>query len=144
LTFARATAAALVTVGTVAAASPAAGQDTVQDTVDCGYPLNQKERSYCADKALTDAEARMAAAFVKLHARVVELDSALPEDLKGSPGALQDAQTAWAHYADKDCKAYAFPFLGGPNGEDLYRNCKIVLTMKRTDDLIATLEDYGD
>lgn len=115
-----------------------------QDNVDCGYPLNEQERSYCADKALTDAEARMAAAYVKLHARVLELDKALPEDLKGSADALETAQAAWTDYADKDCKAYAFPFLGGPNGQDLYRNCKIVLTMKRTDDLTATLEDYGD
>lgn len=115
-----------------------------QETIDCGYPLNREERSYCADKALKDAEARMAAAYVKLHAKVVELDNALPDGLKGSPDALEGAQTAWTDYADKDCKAYAFPFMGGPNGADLYRNCKIVLTMKRTDDLTATLEDYGN
>jgi len=117
---------------------------SAQETVDCGYPLNQEERSYCADKALEQAEAGMAAAYVKLHARVVELDGALPDHLKGSPDALEKAQTAWTEYADKDCKAYAFPFLGGPNGDELYRNCKIVLTMKRTDDLTATLEDYGN
>lgn len=115
-----------------------------QENIDCGYPLNNNERTYCADKALKDAEAAMAAAYVKLHARVVALDDALPEHLKGSPKALEEAQTAWTDYADKDCKAYAFPFMGGTRGQELYRNCKIVLTMKRTEDLTATLDDYAD
>jgi uncharacterized protein YecT (DUF1311 family) len=115
-----------------------------QDNIDCGYPLNNSERTFCAEKALKEAEARMAAAYVKLHAKVVELDDALPEHLKGSPDALEKAQTVWTDYADKDCTAYAFPFMGGTRGQELYRNCKIVLTMKRTDDLTATLEDYGN
>lgn len=131
-------------IGSLCLCALTAAPAAAQDNIDCGYPLNQEERSYCADKALKDAEAAMAAAYVKLHARVVDLDSALPEDLKGGPDALEEAQTAWTDYAHKDCKAYAFPFMGGPNGADLYRNCKIVLTMKRTDDLTATLEDYGN
>lgn len=121
-----------------------AAKSSAQENIDCGYPLNNNERTYCADKALKEAEARMAAAYVKLHARVFELDNALPEHLKGSPKALEEAQAAWTDYADKDCKAYAFPFMGGTRGQDLYRNCKIVLTMKRTEDLTATLEDYAD
>jgi len=115
-----------------------------QENIDCGYPLNNNERTYCAEKALTEAEAAMAAAYVKLHAKVVELDNALPDHLKGSPEALEQAQTAWTDYADKDCKAFAFPFMGGTRGQELYRNCKIVLIMNRTDDLTATLEDYSD
>ncbi|MCK7614461.1 lysozyme inhibitor LprI family protein [Roseibium sediminicola] len=131
----------LLAAGLMAATAWPAG---AQENIDCGYPLNNNERTYCADKALKDAEAAMAAAYVTLHARVVALDDALPDHLKGSPAALEGAQTAWADYADKDCKAYAFPFMGGTRGQELYRNCKIVLTMKRTDDLTATLEDYGD
>jgi len=141
LSFPSAPPTALLAAGlAVVTAWPAAAQENI----DCGYPLNNSERTYCADKALKDAEAAMAAAYVKLHARVVALDDALPEHLKGSPAALEEAQTAWTDYADKDCKAYAFPFMGGTRGQELYRNCKIVLTMKRTDDLTATLEDYGD
>ncbi|WP_298816776.1 lysozyme inhibitor LprI family protein [uncultured Roseibium sp.] len=131
-------------LGIVCVSSINAPAAQAQETIDCGYPLNNSERTYCADKALKDAEAKMASAYVKLHAKVVEMDDALPEHLKGSPAALEEAQAAWSDYSDKDCKAYAFPFMGGTRGQELYRNCKIVLTMTRTEDLTATLDDYGN
>lgn len=129
-------------VALAAAIAPAGAQ--TPDNIDCGYPLNESERSHCADKALEEAGTRMREAFGRLAARVRELDDALPAHLKGAPGALDEAQAAWAAYADKDCKAYAFPFMGGTRGSELYRNCMIVLTMKRTDDLTATVEDYSN
>jgi uncharacterized protein YecT (DUF1311 family) len=112
--------------------------------VDCGYPLTDAERSFCADQALTTAKAEMTAAYDLLTARVIELDAALPEELRGAPAALSAAQDAWADYAEKDCRAYAFPFMGGPPGPELFRNCMIVLTRKRTEDLDATLQDYSN
>lgn len=115
-----------------------------QDNIDCGYPLNNSERTYCAEKALDEAEAKMKAAYGKLQALMIEIDSSLPEHLKGSPAALEDAQAAWETYREKDCTAYGFPFKGGTRGQELYRSCKIVITMQRTDDLTATLEDYGN
>jgi len=131
-----------VLAGLVFAAT--AADALAQETIDCGYPLNENERSFCADKALKDATGRMQQAYDRLLARVVELDKALPEHLQGSPEALENAQAAWKTYADKDCGAYSFPFRGGTRGNDLYRNCLIVLTMKRTEDLDATLQDYSN
>ncbi len=133
-------------------AGPAEAQEkTAKDTperslenIDCGYPLNNSERTYCAEKALKEAEANMTAAYDRLHARLVEMDAELPEHLKGSPAALEEAQAAWKIYSDKDCNAYSFPFKGGTRGQELYRSCLIVLTMKRTEDLDATVEDYGN
>ncbi|PVB62037.1 lysozyme inhibitor LprI family protein [Labrenzia sp. 011] len=122
------------------AAFPAAAQENV----DCGYPLTSSERTYCAEKALSETEAKMQTAYDRLHAKLVEMDSELPDHLKGSPAALQEAQAAWKIYSDKDCTAYGFPFRGGPQSDELYRNCMIVLTMKRTDDLNATVEDYDN
>ncbi|KZM51171.1 lysozyme inhibitor LprI family protein [Labrenzia sp. OB1] len=115
-----------------------------QENVDCGYPLTNSERTYCAEKALSETEADMRKAYDRLHARLVEMDAELPEHLKGSPGALEEAQAAWKAYSDKDCAAYSFPFRGGTQGSELYRNCIIVLTLKRTEDLNATVEDYGN
>ncbi|MBG6145599.1 MAG: lysozyme inhibitor LprI family protein [Roseibium album] len=115
-----------------------------QENVDCGYPLNNNERTYCAEKALKDANATMEAAYETLKAKVVAMDDVLPEHLKGSPAALEEAQAAWLTFREKDCRAYSFPFKAGTRGNDLYRNCMIVMTMHRADDLAATLEDYGN
>lgn len=115
-----------------------------QENIDCGYPLNESERSYCADKALDEAEVKMKAAYERLRSLMIEIDDSLPEHLKGAPEALEEAQAAWDTYREKDCKAYGFPFRGGTRGNELYRSCKIVITMQRTDDLTATLEDYGN
>lgn len=117
---------------------------TAQENIDCGYPLNNNERTYCAEKALKDANASMEEAYEELHAKVVAIDEGLPEHLKGSPAALEEAQSAWISFREKDCNAYSFPFKGGTRGNELYRNCMIVMTMQRTDDLQATLEDYTD
>ena len=115
-----------------------------QENIDCGYPLNNSERTYCAEKALKEANERMEAAYQKLREKVVEMDNELPEHLKGSPAALDEAQGAWTDFREKDCKAYGFPFMGGTRGNELYRGCMIVLTMQRADDLEATLEDYSN
>ena len=115
-----------------------------QENIDCGYPLNNSERTYCAEKALKEANAKMDAAFERLLSKIIEMDDALPEHLKGSPAALEEAQTAWKTYREKDCRAYGFPFMGGTRGNELYRNCMIILTMHRTEDLEATLEDYDN
>ncbi|WP_420412977.1 lysozyme inhibitor LprI family protein [Roseibium sp.] len=120
-----------------------AGSAQADEKIDCGYPLNQAERSYCADKALEQAEADMSAALTRALAKMTEVDSSLPDHLKGSPDALETAQTAWLDFREKDCTAYSFPFKGGTRGTELYRNCMIVMTMQRTDDLNAMVDDYG-
>ncbi|MDN3721197.1 lysozyme inhibitor LprI family protein [Roseibium salinum] len=86
----------------------------------------------------------MKAAYERLYEKLVEMDDELPEHLKGSPNALEEAQEAWKAFSDKDCAAYSFPFRGGTRGEELYRNCLIVLTIKRAEDLKATVDDYGN
>lgn len=115
-----------------------------QENIDCGYPLNNNERTYCAEKALTEANTNLDTAYRDLLAKTVQMDDALPDHLKGAPAALEDAQAAWVSYRELDCRAYSFPFKGGTRGNDLYRNCMIVMTMQRIDDLTATLEDYGN
>lgn len=115
-----------------------------QENIDCGYPLNNNERTYCAEKALAEANTNLETVYRKLLAKTVQMDDALPDHLKGAPAALEEAQAAWVSYRELDCKAYSFPFMGGTRGNDLYRNCMIVMTMQRIDDLTATLEDYGN
>ena len=44
-----------------------------QENIDCGYPLNNNERTYCAEKALKEANSKMETAYEKLHAKVVEM-----------------------------------------------------------------------
>ncbi len=113
------------------------------DKIDCGYPLNNSERTYCAEKALDQANQDLTAAYERALAKMMEVDASLPEHLKGSPDALKAAQEAWTEFREKDCTAYSFPFRGGTRGNELYRNCMIVMTMQRIDDLNAMVEDYG-
>lgn len=113
------------------------------ETIDCGYPLNEAERTYCAEKALEKIETDMAAAFDRALAKMAEVDTSLPDEQKGSPAALETAQKAWAAFREKDCAAYSFPFRSSTKGNELYRNCMIVMTMQRTDDLNALVDDYG-
>lgn len=115
-----------------------------QDDIDCGYPLNADERNYCAQKALSEAEAALSAAYETTLATMGKLDAELPDHLKGSPEALKAAQDAWTDYRQKDCAAYAFPFRGGTRGDALYLSCMIITTMQRTEDLNAMVEDYGN
>jgi len=117
---------------------------SAQENIDCGYPLNNNERTYCAEKALSEANTNLEAVYENLLARVVEMDDSLPEHLKGAPAALEEAQAAWVSFRELDCNAYGFPFKGGTRGNELYRNCMIIMTMQRIDDLTATLDDYGD
>ncbi|WP_296592161.1 lysozyme inhibitor LprI family protein [Roseibium sp.] len=112
--------------------------------IDCGYPLNNAERTFCADKALAEAEAAMDEAYRNLQEKLFAMDAELPDHLKGSPEALAKAQLAWRNYRDLDCKAYGFPFQGGTRGNALFRSCMIILTRQRADDLSATIEDYGN
>ena len=113
------------------------------DKIDCGYPLNNSERTYCAEKALDQANQDLTAAYERALEKMSEVDASLPDHLKGSPDALKAAQEAWTDFREKDCTAYSFPFKGGTRGNELYRNCMIVMTMQRIDDLNAMVEDYG-
>ena len=115
-----------------------------QENIDCGYPLNNNERAYCAQKAFEVANAKLETTYQDLLGRVIEMNDALPEHLKGAPAALEEAQAAWVSFRDIDCNAYSFPFKGGTRGNELYRNCMIIMTMQRIDDLQATLDDYGN
>lgn len=124
-----------------AAISPGAH---AQENIDCGYPLNNNERTYCAEKALSEANANLEAVYKDLLARVIQMDDDVPEHLKGAAAALEKAQAAWVSFREIDCNAYSFPFKGGTRGSELFRNCMIIMTMQRIEDLQATLDDYGD
>lgn len=124
--------------------SAAPAQEQVPETIDCGYPLTNAERTFCSAKALIEAETAMNAAYEKLLTKLEEMDAALPDHLRGSPEALKESQDAWLVFREKDCRAYGFPFQGGTRGNELYQGCMIILTMRRTEDFNATVEDYGN
>lgn len=135
----------LLLLGLVAVVLLLAAPDRLraQDTIDCGYPLNAEERAACAQMALSEANTAMQQALDATLAVMADLDQALPEDLRGSPQALQAAQDAWTTYRRKDCEAYAFPFRAEVRGDTLFLSCMIITTLQRTEDLNAMVEDYG-
>lgn len=114
------------------------------ETIDCGYPLTEEERAYCAIQAFEDAEQKLNTTFEAAVGKTREMDAELPEDRKGGPAALEAAQDAWVLFREKDCTAYSFPFRGTARGEQLYRGCMIVMTMQRIEDLDAMIADYSN
>jgi len=115
---------------------------SAEPNVNCGYPLNNSERTYCAEQALLQAETEMNAAYKEALTKMEDLDAPLPAHLKGSTKALEEAQQAWTTYRDKDCLAYSYPFRAGTRGTISLLTCKIFLTRQRAEDLSGMIEDF--
>jgi len=116
----------------VAFAVPASGQD-----IDCGYPLNQMEMTYCAEKGWLENDKRLNEAYRSAMARMKETDQYLPADLRGAADALRDAQRAWIPYRDKACAAEGYLARGGSMEPMLIYGCLAMLTAQRTEALLA-------
>ncbi|MEP3667809.1 MAG: lysozyme inhibitor LprI family protein, partial [Roseibium sp.] len=52
---------------------------SAQDNIDCGYPLNQMERTYCAQKAWKQYDAELNATYQAAMATMRSLDASLPD-----------------------------------------------------------------
>ncbi|GAA0784938.1 DUF1311 domain-containing protein [Roseibium denhamense] len=119
------------------------GSAAAQQAIDCGYPLNNNERTYCAEEALEQAEEDLGSAYQQALVVMAQTDETLPDHLKGSENALKDAQDAWLVFRDKDCTAYAKPFRAGTQGQMTFLGCMIISTQQRAEQLLAMAEDYG-
>lgn len=120
---------------------PTAG---AQDNVDCGYPLNQMEMTYCAEKSWERADAELNAVYKQAVATMRETDEFLPKELKGAVMALKDAQRAWVPYRDKACAAHGYLARGGSMESMLIYGCLSILTQKRTDELSEIAAGLGN
>lgn len=120
------TALAFCGFGTIAAA---------QQNIDCGYPVNQMEMTFCAQKGWQEADAELNAVYKEAMASMKETDSYLPDDMKGAAAALRDAQRAWIPYRDKACEAYGFQARGGSMEPMLVYGCLATITRQRVEEL---------
>ncbi|WP_417667809.1 lysozyme inhibitor LprI family protein [Roseibium sp.] len=114
------------------------------DAIDCGYPLNQMEMTFCAQQAWQDADAELNAAYRTAMDRMREMDGYLDTSLKGAEEALRDAQRAWIPYRDKACEAYGFLARGGSMEPMLVFGCLATVTKKRTEELNELAEGLGN
>lgn len=117
---------AVIGTGTIVAA---------QQNIDCGYPVNQMEMTYCAEQGWQEADADLNAVYKEAMAAMKETDSYLPAELKGAAAALRDAQRAWIPYRDKACEAYGFQARGGSMEPMLIYGCLATMTRQRVEEL---------
>jgi uncharacterized protein YecT (DUF1311 family) len=106
-----------------------------QENIDCGYPVNQMEMTFCAQKGWQEADADLNAVYKEAMAAMKETDSYLPDDMKGAATALRDAQRAWIPYRDKACEAYGFQARGGSMEPMLIYGCLATMTRQRVEEL---------
>lgn len=106
-----------------------------QENIDCGYPVNQMEMTFCAQKGWQEADAELNAVYKEAMSAMKETDSYLPDDMKGAASALRDAQRAWIPYRDKACEAYGFQARGGSMEPMLVYGCLATLTRQRVEEL---------
>ena len=120
------------------------GGATAQENIDCGYPLNQTEMTYCAEKGWHDADAELNTVYKDAMAKMREMDSYLDASLKGAADALKEAQRAWIPYRDKACAAYGFQARGGTMEPMLIYGCLATMTKARTEDLKDLIGGLGN
>lgn len=111
------------------------GSALAQQNIDCGYPVNQMEMTYCAEQGWRQADADLNAVYKEAMAAMKETDSHLPDDMKGAAAALRDAQRAWIPYRDKACEAYGFQARGGSMEPMLIYGCLATMTRQRVEEL---------
>ena len=120
------------------------GGAIAQENVDCGYPLNQMEMTYCAEKGWNEADAELNEVYTKAMAKMRDLDSYLEPSLRGAANALKEAQRAWIPYRDKACAAYGFQARGGSMEPMLVYGCLATLTRTRIEQLKEIAEGLGN
>ncbi|WP_417687355.1 lysozyme inhibitor LprI family protein [Roseibium sp.] len=131
-------------VSLLLAGSGNALDQSAADAIDCGYPLNQMEMTYCAEQSWQAADTELNAAYKAAMTRMREMDEYLDGRLKGAADSLRDAQRAWIPYRDKACEAYGFQARGGTMEPMLIYGCLATLTKKRTDELNELAEGLGN
>ena len=116
-----------------------AGVAHAQD-VNCDNPMAQQEMNFCAVQDFNASDAELNEIYPQARAQMREIDSALPDDLKGAEEALLQAQRAWIAYRDLACEAEGYSFRGGSMELLIVATCKDDLTRRRTQDLKSLFE----
>lgn len=108
---------------------------SAQNTVNCDNPVSQMEMTLCAERDWQAADAELNTVYKAAMEKMREMDSYLPDSLKGATEALRDAQRAWVPYRDKACAAYGFLARGGTLEPQLIYVCRAELTRTRVNEL---------
>ena len=124
-------------------ASGLAPSTVTAQTPDCKEPQTQTEMNICAGEDYKKADAELNAEWPIARDKMRELDSNLPDDLKGAADALLAAQRAWIAYRDARCISYGFIARGGTMEPMLVAGCKAGLTRERTKQLKELVDLEG-
>jgi len=101
--------------------SPAHAQD---DPMSCKDPQTQTELTFCAGRDADAADARMQAAYARVHAAQPAPAAAL----------LDSAQAAWTAFRMRECDYQSTAFEGGSAQPMVDNVCSGALARQRTDD----------
>ncbi|MTI01063.1 lysozyme inhibitor LprI family protein [Roseibium sp. RKSG952] len=114
------------------------------EKIDCGYPLTQMEMTFCAQQSWEQADRQLNEVYGEALEHMTQMDSMLPQSLKGAADALKDAQRAWIPFRDKACTSYGFLARGGSMEPMLVYGCRTTLTKQRTEELKELVQGLGN
>ncbi|WP_339109788.1 lysozyme inhibitor LprI family protein [Thioclava sp. GXIMD4216] len=92
---------------------------------DCASAKTQAEMNQCYDKALTEAEAKLQAAYTK----ALENNNA---EEPGLAAMLEVAEPGWLAYRDQQCALENYYSRGGSGYGVFVASCRIKMTEART------------
>lgn len=107
---------------------------------DCSTAVTTFEMRQCAAEDYEAADAELNALYKAAQRAMKQLDSDLPQDLKGASQSLSDAQRAWIPFRDAACATEGFQFRGGTFEPLMVLTCKTHLTRQRSAQLEQLIE----
>ncbi|MGB3797075.1 MAG: lysozyme inhibitor LprI family protein [Alteraurantiacibacter sp.] len=111
--------------------------------VDCAEPMTQRAMNYCAGVEFEEADEALNIQWNDTAARMRRLDAAITvdDDRPGYFDQLLTAQRAWLSFRDNHCASVGYYARGGSLEPLLIATCKTELTLTRTDQLRALVEN---
>lgn len=121
---------------------PASAED--QPIIKCEDAVTQSDMTLCAVQEHEAADKMLNEQWPKTKKAVADWDAALEEHQRGGVDALMKAQRAWIQYRDGQCEVEGFSVRGGTLEPAIVELCLAELTRKRTAELKALVEGFGN
>ncbi len=109
--------------------------------VDCAAAYTTVEINWCGEQAWLAADEALNAAYREAVALAKTIDA---EGGEGTEESLRTAQRAWVAFRDAACEAEARPFSPGSIMGAITYGCLQRLTLARTDDLVAYVDNWAE
>lgn len=138
----RSTLAAVAALALCLLAAPVSAED--EPIIKCEDAVTQSEMTLCAVQEHAAEDKKLNAQWAETKKAVSEWDANLGAHQRGAVDALLKAQRAWIQYRDGQCEVEGFSVRGGTLEPAIVELCLAELTRKRTAELKALVEGFGN